>query len=293
MRGASRASFASLREALSGVAVGPATSEQIGDQLFAVVRLLDSEHGLRRALADATKPSGEKAGVIRRLLHGRVSEATEGLVSQAAAAQWATPGDFADALEQLAIEAFTMASQFTPGGATPRTPRGVSDEEASVSDTRNGTLDDLEDDLFRFGRLVSGQAGLRSALTGPTRPEAKASLLESLLAAKVSGPSLNLITQVLTHPRGRSPQAALDLAASIAARRREQLIAVVRVATELSAAQRQRLLAALTAAYGQGVHLNIVHDPAVVGGVSVQIGDELIDGTAASRLAEVRRRLAG
>ena len=78
-----------------------------------------------------------------------------------------------------------------------------------------------------------------------------------------------------------------------AAHRREQLIAVVRVATELSAAQRQRLLAALTAAYGQGIHLNVVHDPAVVGGVSVQIGDELIDGTAASRLADVRRRLAG
>jgi F-type H+-transporting ATPase subunit delta len=85
----------------------------------------------------------------------------------------------------------------------------------------------------------------------------------------------------------------LDLAASIAARRREQLIAVVRAATELSAAQRQRLLAALTQAYGQGIHLNVVHDPAVIGGISVQIGDELIDGTAASRLAEVRRKLAG
>ncbi len=49
----------------------------------------------------------------------------------------------------------------------------------------------------------------------------------------------------------------------------------------------------LTEAYGQGIHLNVVHDPAVIGGMSVQIGDELIDGTAASRLAEVRRRLAG
>ena len=104
--------------------------------------------------------------------------------------------------------------------------------------------------------------------------------------------SLSLITQVLTHPRGRSPQAVLDLCASIAARRREQLIAVVRVAAELTAAQRQRLADALTSAYGQGIHLNVVHDPAVVGGMSVQIGDELVDGTAASRLAEVRRKLA-
>jgi F-type H+-transporting ATPase subunit delta len=269
MRGASRASYAGLRDRLSEVAVGPATAEQIGDQLFAVVRLLDSEHGLRRALADSTKPSAEKADVARRLLHGRVSEATEGLVADAAAARWATPGDFADALEQLAIEALTLAAQF------------------------GGTLDDLEDDLFRFGRVVSAQTGLRSALIGPTTADAKSSLLTDLLSNKVSGPSLSLITQVLTHPRGRSPQAALDLAASIAARRREQLIAVVRVATELSAAQRRRLLDTLTTAYGQGVHLNVVHDPAVIGGVSVTIGDEQIDGTAASRLAEVRRKLAG
>ena len=269
MRGASRASYAELRDGLNAVAVGPATSEQIGDQLFSVVRLLDGEHGLRRALADASKPSGEKADVARQLLHGRVSEATEGLVADAAAARWATPGDFADALEQLAIEALTVAAQY------------------------GGTLDDLEDDLFRFGRLVAAQPGLRLALTGPTSPDAKASLLDSLLGSKVSGPSLRLLTQVLTHPRGRSPQAVLDLAAGIAARRREQLIAVVRVAIELSDTQRQRLLATLTEAYGHGIHLNVVHDPAVLGGVSVQIGDELIDGTAASRLAEVRRKLAG
>jgi F-type H+-transporting ATPase subunit delta len=269
MRGASRASYAELRDKLGAVAVEPAIAEQIGDQLFAVVRLLDSEHGLRRALADTGKPAAEKAGVTRRLLHGRVSEATEDLVADAAAAHWANSSDFADALEQLAIEALTMSAQY------------------------GGSLDDLEDGLFRFGRLVSGQTGLRAALIGPTTPEAKASLLTDLLSNKVSGPAMSLITQVLTHPRGRSPQAALDLAASIAARRREQLIAVVRVATELSAAQRQRLLDTLTAAYGQGIHLNVVHDPAVIGGVSVTIGDEQIDGTAASRLAEVRRRLAG
>ena len=81
---------------------------------------------------------------MARLLHGKVSAPTERLVADAAAARWATSGDFADALEQLAIEALTLAAQF------------------------GGTLDDLEDDLFRFGRVVSGQPGLRSALIGPT-----------------------------------------------------------------------------------------------------------------------------
>jgi F-type H+-transporting ATPase subunit delta len=269
MRGASRASYAGLRDRLSAVAVGPATSEQIGDQLFAVVRLLDSEHGLRRTLADGSKPAGERAAVVQRLLHGRISEAAEGLVADAAAAQWASSIDFTDALELLAVEAYTAAAQF------------------------GGRLDDLEDDLFRFARVIAAQTGLRQVLVGPTTPGAKTSLLTNLLANKVSDSSLSLITQVLTHPRGRSPQAVLDLAAGIAAQRRQQLIAVVRVATELSAAQRERLLAVLRETYGHGIHLNVIYDPAVLGGVSVQIGDELVDGTAASRLAEVRRRLAG
>ncbi|MGE5288658.1 MAG: F0F1 ATP synthase subunit delta [Micromonosporaceae bacterium] len=269
MRGASRASHAGLRERLDAMVPGAVVADLMGDELFAVARLLDSEHGLRRALADPVKPSHEKSAVARRLLHGKVSEGTEELVAEAAALRWASSSDLADAIEQLAIEALTLAAQF------------------------GGTLDDLEDDLFRFSRVVSGQAGLREALIGPAPLGAKRDLLNNLLSNKVSSPSLSLITQVLTHPRGRSPQAALELCASIAAHRREQLIAVVRVSTELSAEQRRRLATALAEAYGRGIHLNVVLDPAVIGGVSVQIGDELIDGTAASRLAEVRRRLAG
>jgi F-type H+-transporting ATPase subunit delta len=268
MRGASRASYAELRERLSAEARGVVTAQRVGDELFAVVRLLDDEHGLRRALADPTKPADEKRAVAGRLLHGKISAPTERLVTEAVAASWATPGELSDALEQLAVEALTIVAQ------------------------NENTLDDLEDDLFRFGRLVSAQPGLRSALIGSTSSDAKASLLSGLLSDKVSPVSLSLITQVLTHPRGRSPQAVLDLCASIAARRREQLIAVVRVAAELTAAQRQRLADALRRTYGQGIHLNVVNDPAVVGGMSVQIGDELVDGTAASRLAEVRRKLA-
>ncbi len=269
MRGASRASYAELRERLATELPTAAIAEQAGDELFAVVRLLDSEHGLRRALADPTKPSREKAAVAGRLLHGRVSEVTQELAAAAAAARWATPGDMADAVEQLAIEALTVAAQL------------------------GGTLDDLEDDLFRFSRLVSGQPGLREALVGPAGTQAKLTLLESLLSDKVSAPSMKIITQVLTHSRGRSPHAALDLCAAIAAHRKEQLIAVVRVAIELSQGQRSRIAASLAVAYGKGIHVNVVHDPAVVGGMSVQIGDELMDGTAASRLAAVRRRLAG
>ena len=121
----------------------------------------------------------------------------------------------------------------------------------------------------------------------------KQALLNTLLDGKVTPATLRLISQMVLHPRGRSLTAALDLCAAIAARRREQLIAVVRSAVELSATQRRRLAEALAASYGHQVHLNVVIDPSVMGGISVQIGDELIDGTVASRLAAVRRKLAG
>ena len=143
MRGASRASYAALRDRLAATIPAAPIAAQVGDELFAVTRLLDSEHGLRRALADGTKPGAEKAALITRLLRGRVTQATSDLVAEAAAARWATPGDLADAVEQLAIEALTLAAQY------------------------DGTLDDLEDDLFRFARLVSGQPQLRSALDRP------------------------------------------------------------------------------------------------------------------------------
>jgi F-type H+-transporting ATPase subunit delta len=174
-----------------------------------------------------------------------------------------------DAIEQLAVEAMVLAAE-----------------------AENG-LDDLEDGLFRFGRVVSGQPQLRAALASTSLPvDRKEQLLTALLRGKVTGVALRLITQMVVHPRGRGLTAALDMCAGLAARRRQQLIAVIRSAVELSATQRRRLAGALAASYGHPVHLNVVIDPSVVGGISVQIGDELIDGTAASRLSAVRRKLA-
>ena len=270
MRGASRVSYAELSERLTAEAIGSAdVATRLGDELFAVVGLLDNEHGLRRALSDPAKPAAEKAAVTGALLHGKVTQRAEDLVVAAAESRWATPGDMVDAIEQLAIEAMVLAAE------------------------ADDSLDDLEDGLFRFGRVVASQPDLRAALASTWLPaERKQGMLRALLEGKVTAVTLRLISEMVAHPRGRSLQAALDLCADLAARRREQLIAVVRTTAELSATQRRRLAGALAASYGHPVHLNVVIDPSVVGGMSVQIGDELIDGTAATRLAAVRRKLA-
>ena len=271
MRGASRASFARLNEQLAAENITSApVATRLGNELFAVVGLLDSQHALRRALSDPGKPAAEKAAVAGALLHGKVTERTEALVVAAVEGHWASPGDMVDAIEELAVSAMVLAAD------------------------ADGSLDDLEDELFRFNRVVSAQPDLRAALADPGLPDdRKHDLLAALLGGKVNAVTLALITQVVEHPRGRPLGLALDMCADIAARRREQLIAVVRSAVELSAAQRRRLAETLSASYGHKIHLNVVLDPSVVGGMSVQIGDELIDGTAATRLAEVRRKLAG
>ncbi|MBV8431322.1 MAG: F0F1 ATP synthase subunit delta [Solirubrobacterales bacterium] len=271
VRGASRASFAELSERLAAENITSATTAtRLADDLFAVVGLLDTEHGLRRALSDPGKPATEKGAVASALLHGKVTQRAEALVVAAVESRWASPGDMVDAIEQLAIQAMVLAAEAGNG------------------------LDDLEDGLFRFGRVVAANPDLRAALADPSLPEqGKRELLGTLLQGKVTPVTLRLITQMVVHPRGRALTVALDLCADIAAQRREQLIAVVRTVVELSAAQRRRLAGALAKSYGHRVHLNVVIDPSVVGGISILIGDELIDGTVASRLAAVRRELAG
>ncbi len=269
MRGASRIAFGEARDQLTEVVRDADAAATVGDELFAVVRLLDAEPGLRRALADYASPQAARTGLVRGLFAGRVSPATFDVLSGLAAARWSVPRDLADAAEELGV----LATAAAAGGA--------------------GNLDDVEDELFRFGRIASGEPGLLAALADQRQPaDRKRALLEELLSGKVAPASLQLITQAVINPRGRNLEANLADYARLVADWRQRLIAVVRVAAELSAGQRQRLIRALSAIYGHGIQLNVVIDPRVVGGVSVQIGDELIDGTLSSRLAALRRHWA-
>ncbi|WP_260115259.1 FoF1 ATP synthase subunit delta [Ornithinimicrobium sp. INDO-MA30-4] len=69
------------------------------------------------------------------------------------------------------------------------------------------------------------------------------------------------------------------------------MTAIVTTAGALSETQLDRLEKALVAQYGKQVHMNVVIDPEVIGGLRVEIGDEIIEGTISSRLDDARRRL--
>ncbi len=267
MRGASRASLAEAKERLESV-LSTADAAAIGDELFAIVRLLDREHVLRRGLSDPARPSEQRGELAAAVLDGKVSTAVAGLVADVARLRWGRSVDLTDGFERLAIVA-TVASA-----------------EAS------GKLDDLEDELFRFERIVQAQPQLRGALVDRrVAPERKAELLAGLLEGKTTPATLRLVTEAAAHPRGRSLERVLAEFGRIAAERRSRLVAVVRTAVELSEEQKTRLGAALSAQYDRDVHLNIEVDPSILGGMSIRVGDEEIDGTIVRRLGEVRRRI--
>jgi F-type H+-transporting ATPase subunit delta len=269
MRGPSRAALAEARQRLSEAVTSAAVARTFGEELFSILELLDEQAALRRALAEGSRRPQARSELARRLLGGQVSDATLDLFASMCEARWSGAADLTDAVEQLAVTAFAAAAE------------------------RARQLDDLEDQLFRFGRVVMGAPELRAVLSNPTiTAQYKRPLLDTLLEGKVTADARRLIGQAAEHPRGRSLDATLEDYARVAAQWRQRLIALARVAIPLTGRQRERLIAALESACGHEVQLNVIVDPRVEGGVSVQIGDEFIDGSVASRLAELRRRLA-
>jgi F-type H+-transporting ATPase subunit delta len=267
MRGASRASLVEAGERLeSALSAGdPAT---LGDELFAVLRLLDREHVLRRALSDPARPSAQRGEFALAVLEGKVTPTTAEFIADVVRLRWVKSVDLTDAVERFAVIAH------------------VASAEAS------GGLDDLEDELFRFDRIVEAQPELRGVLSDRrVSADRKSALLTDLLEGKTTSAALQLIIEAATHPRGRSLERVLAQFGRIAAERRDRLVAVVRTAVELSEQQKTRLAAALAAKYDHDVHLNIEVDPSVLGGMSIRVGDEEIDGTIARRLADIRRRI--
>jgi F-type H+-transporting ATPase subunit delta len=271
MRGASRASLTAAKQHLAAALAGASSAQatSMGDELFAVTRLLDREPGLRRGLSDPSRPNTAKTGLVQALFGGKVSDAMLGELAAMVQERWSEPGDLADAAEQLAVLAVADAAD------------------------RQSRLDEVEDELFRFSRIVAGNPDLRAALSNQfVAGQGRASIVTELLAGKVTDETMRLVTQAAAYPRGRSLDTSLDVYAHLAAELRQRLIAEVHVAIALTVEQRARLIAALVAAYGHDIHLNIVLDPQVLGGMTVRIGDELINGSVASRLAELRRDLA-
>ena len=269
-RDALAASEQKLLAALRSKAKTAVPAEQLGDELLSVVRMLDGEGGLRRVLGDSSAERERREGLLKQLLSGKVSAQALTVLTAAVGERWSTPRELVDGLDELG-----------------RTALLVHAEQA-------GRLDTVEDELFRFGRIVAADSDLERALSDRTAPVAsKTALVRELLGEKADSVTFRLVEQLVTVPRGRAVVAGLGELAAEAAKRRERSVATVVAPVPLTEQQEERLAATLARIYSRPIALHVEVDPDIKGGLVIKVGDEIIDGSATGRIDELRRRLAG
>lgn len=270
MRGTSRTSLAGARERLEPVlrAGASATSANLGTELYAVAGLLDRSAALRRAVTDPSRSGEDKANLVTGLLRGQVGDLALDVAGSVARERWAEDRDVADALEQLGTQALLASAD------------------------ADSALDRVEDEVFRFSRIVAGDQRLSGALGDRSaQAQQRSALVGRLLEGKAHPVSQALVRQAAAAPRGRTVEQAIAAVLDVAAERRRRLVAVATAAVPLSSAQVDRLAAALTSMYGRTVVVEVDVDASVVGGVRVALGDEVIEGTLATRIDEAKRSL--
>ncbi|MDR0416762.1 MAG: F0F1 ATP synthase subunit delta [Propionibacteriaceae bacterium] len=258
---------ATRRSQLDAVLDGAAADAQTARDLLALARALDATAYLGRALTEPSTPPSARQQVARELFAGRVSPAALTVLTAAVAEPWPSPAALRRALERQGVRACWLWAD------------------------RLGQLDQAVDELFAFGQLAGRDHELRRALTDFTvDPDRRRGLVRQLLADHAHPAAVALAEQAAVAPSGTFEDAIardLDLAGELKGR----LHAQATVAAPLSRRQRARLAAALAQRAGRPVVVEEVVDPSVVGGVRVTLGDDVIDGTLAARLAAARRQL--
>jgi F-type H+-transporting ATPase subunit delta len=256
-----------VRRIIGAVQGAPTESdlEGLGGDLFAVVDALESSPSLRRAVTDPGTPERNRQQLVHAVLDGKVSKAAVDVVAEGAAMRWAGGRTFAAALDRQGVRTTLMTA-----------------ENAEQ-------LENTEDELFRFARLVDGNPGLRNALADRSVPLAhRQELVESLLAGKAADATIALAKRAVA-ARERTFDHTIEGYVTLAAAQKNRIVATVRVAKALTDEQRDRLRRSLRNQVGRDVAIQEIIDEHIVGGVRVELGGEVIEGTVASRLLEVRR----
>jgi len=155
-----------------------------------------------------------------------------------------------------------------------------------------GHVDDVEDELFRFARIVEGNDDLRMTLANPGLPlDQRAAIVDELLANRALPITRAITTFLVGAGRGHDLPAIVDRFVELAAQNREHAVAEVRSAVALTDEQKQRIADALSRSTGKHVEVKVVIDESVLGGIVATIGDTVIDGTVRHRLDQLKEQI--
>ncbi|MDR1077184.1 MAG: F0F1 ATP synthase subunit delta, partial [Propionibacteriaceae bacterium] len=242
-------------------------SQALAEDLLASARLLDDNAFLRRTMSDPAHPVGARRSLVDDVFAAQVTPAALAVLRHQVSLTWSDGEALARAVEGLGLRAVWLWTD------------------------RQGLLPEVVDELFGFGRLMAREPELRAAVTDfNAAPARRRELIESLWGAQVHPATLAVAEHAALTRRGTGED-ALKRELALAAELADAVIALARVAGPLPPDQRARLLAALTRRAGRKVLLQELVDPAVLGGVRVEVGDEVIDGSLLAGLDSARRQL--
>ena len=264
MGSATRVALASARDALTKVAAKDALAT--GTQLFEAARVIGGSAQLRSMLADPSVAAQDKTSVIDQVFSS-IGAPARTLLAEIVETRWSTQDELLAGIEEVGIRAVASSA---------------------------ATTSSVEGELFSFGAAVSSDPELELAVGSKLgSPAAKSALVTALLGTKASAQTLAIVDHLVQQPRGRRIGELVRVAAALVADQANLAVATVISAAPISAAQLDRLRAGLAKSYGRDLKLNVVIDPSIIGGLRVQIGDDVIDGSVSTRINDLRLQLAG
>lgn len=268
MQSASRAALVSARERLESRIRGAGVEEcnRLADDLGAVAAVLGEQPVIRRHLTDTAAPAQVRRKMVETLFGGKVSRISLRTLGDVVTSRWSRPLDLVDGIEELAWQVLLAVAE------------------------RNKSLDDVEDELFRFGRILVAQSRLTTLLGDESAPAARRlELLDTVLADRARPVTRRLLEQAVRAPRRRPLEEIVEELVDRTAARRELSVAHVTAAGPLSEQQEQRLVEVLNRIYRRPISLRVDLDPELLGGLVIRVGEEVIDGSVVTRLGQARQ----
>ncbi len=271
-------------------AAGASALVGVAADLEAIEQLVLANGQLRAALSDTTVPGPARRAVLLDLLDGKVVPEARRLAAFAAGAVPAP--EVASALGWLAtrVRHLSEGQDDEPGMSLMQSRQRVGGfATALYEDMSTAELESLEDDLFRFARIVGATPALRSALTDRELDvAARQGLVTQLLEGKVPASTLALARYAVAGGRARDFVGTLDFLVEQTALARGWRIARVRAAAPIDEAQRTELTDSLGSLAGAPVELEVEVDESLLSGALIRIGDLQVDATARGRLDALR-----
>ena len=267
MASSTRQALAAAKEAISPL-LGKADL-LFAEELFTIGAAIASSIQLRNLLSDPSGEEKSKQGALAAVFGKAISKDALTFANKLSGLRWSKGSDLVSAFEQMGVYVV-----------------------ASIA-SRDKTLAELEDQLFAARSVVDSSQELQQALSSrQASVESKVELVSALFKGKLSAASALLVRFAVIGSRQHKLSEVLEAFGKQVSAVADRLVATVTVAAPLSAAQQNRLEAALSASYGTELNLNVEIDPSILGGVKVQVSGEIIDGSVVARLNQAKLQLA-